>query len=88
MAYKVIYTTPIKRFLLNCMMTTATETLFHCTFITTDSYYNGKTDRVSDLIIYLLMFGEFDNFDHLLVESLWPRCLDNETGVSPLSWDL
>ena len=45
----------------------ATETnnknkVFHFTFITTDSYYNGKTDRVSDFIIYFNIFGEFDYF--------------------------
>ena len=30
------------------------------------TYYNGKTDsdeRVSDFIIYLYIFGEFDNFE-------------------------
>ena len=27
------------------------------------------------------------NWSTSAVESLWPRCLDNETGVTPLSWD-
>ena len=30
-----------------------------------DNYYNGKIDRVSDFIIYLNIFGEFDNFDSI-----------------------
>ena len=32
--------------------------------------YNGKTDTVSDFIIYCNLFGEFDNFDQLLRWSL------------------
>ena len=47
-------------------------------------YYTVKTDRVSDVIIYSNIFGEFDNVEdcdaaQLIsgVESLWPRCLDN-----------
>ena len=44
-------------------MATETNNVIPCrpTFITTDRYYNGKTGRVSDFIIYFNIFGEFDN---------------------------
>ena len=60
--------------------------LFHCTFITTDSYYKERVEmmreRVSDFIIHFNIFGEFDAVSHLCVVTLF-LIMDTSSGIIP-----